>query len=89
MSKRPVGARRCIVCRGFFDKKVMLRLCHDREGLVIIDKDGTAGGKGSYICKSSSCIKKAQKKRIPDRIFKRSLDRDFYDGLTGVLDNEG
>ena len=50
------------------------------EGEIILDLTGKKSGRGAYICKSSSCLKKARRAKrlesslecaIPDAVYER------------------
>ena len=58
----------------------MIRVVRTPEGEIVLDFVGKKSGRGAYICKNASCLKKARKARrlesslecsIPDEIFDR------------------
>ena len=52
-----------------FPKKDLVRVLKTPEGTVVIDLSGKKSGRGAYICKNSSCLKKALKaKRIQSNL---------------------
>ena len=65
-------------CNDRFPKNALLRVVRDPEGNVSLDFTGKKSGRGAYICKNVSCLKKAQKTKrlsrvleceIPDEVF--------------------
>ena len=65
-------------CNERFPKSALLRVVRDPEGNVTLDFTGKKSGRGAYICKNVSCLKKAQKTKrlsrvleceIPDEVF--------------------
>ena len=65
-------------CNEHFPKSALLRVVRDPEGNVSLDFTGKKSGRGAYICKNVSCLKKAQKTKrlsrvleceIPDEVF--------------------
>ena len=65
-------------CNERFPKNALLRVVRDPEGNVSLDFTGKKSGRGAYICKNVSCLKKAQKTKrlsrvleceIPDEVF--------------------
>ena len=65
-------------CNERFPKSALLRVVRDPEGNVSLDFTGKKSGRGAYICKNVSCLKKAQKTKrlsrvleceIPDEVF--------------------
>lgn len=47
--------RSCIVCRSKRSKGDLLRLVKAMGGGVAVDEDGTAPGRGAYVCREESC----------------------------------
>ena len=65
-------------CNERFPKIALLRVVRDPEGNVSLDFTGKKSGRGAYIWKNVSCLKKAQKTKrlsrvleceIPDEVF--------------------
>ncbi len=65
-------------CNERFPKNTLLRVVRDPEGNVSLDFTGKKSGRGAYICKNVSCLRKAQKTKrlsrvlecdIPDEVF--------------------
>ena len=72
--------RKCTGCQGRFPKNTLIRVLRTPEGEILLDLTGKKSGRGAYICKNASCLKKARKARrleaslecnIPDEIFDR------------------
>ena len=67
--EKKVPLRKCLGCMSSFPKKDLVRVLKTPEGAVIIDLSGKKSGRGAYICKNSSCLKKALKaKRIQSNL---------------------
>ena len=67
--KKKVPLRKCLGCMSSFPKKDLVRVLKTPEGAVVIDLSGKKSGRGAYICKNSSCLKKALKaKRIQSNL---------------------
>lgn len=65
-------------CNERFPKISLLRVVRDPAGNVSLDFTGKKSGRGAYICKNVSCLRKAQKTKrlsrvleceIPDEVF--------------------
>jgi predicted RNA-binding protein YlxR (DUF448 family) len=54
-----VAVRTCVGCRQKRPKKELVRFVITREGLAV----GNADGRGTYLCRSRSCLDKALKGR--------------------------
>ena len=67
--EKKVPLRKCLGCMSSFPKKDLVRVLKTPEGTVVIDLSGKKSGRGAYICKNSSCLKKALKaKRIQSNL---------------------
>ena len=60
------------------NKKIPMRKC---IGDIFIVPIGKSNGRGAYICRSLSCLKKARKSKGLDRSFKTSISEEVYDAL--------
>ena len=78
IKKQPI--RRCTGCGEHFPKSALIRVLRTPEGEIVLDGSGKKSGRGAYICKSASCLKKARKARrlessldctIPDEVYNR------------------
>ena len=72
--------RRCLGCMQSFPKKDLIRLVRTPEGNAELDFVGKKSGRGAYICKNTTCFKKARKAgrfqrnlecEIPEEVFNR------------------
>ena len=77
---RKTPTRRCTGCGEHFPKNTLIRVLRTPEGEIILDLVGKKSGRGAYICKSSSCLKKARRAKrleaslecaIPDEVYER------------------
>ena len=77
---KKIPERKCTGCQGRFPKNTLIRVLRTPEGEIVLDLTGKRSGRGAYICKNASCLKKARKARrlesslecsIPDEIFDR------------------
>lgn len=85
---KKIPTRKCTGCAGHFPKNALVRILRTPSGEILIDENGKMSGRGAYICKSASCLKKARKAgriersldcRIPDEIYEK-LEQE----LTGI-----
>jgi len=73
--------RRCIGCQGTFLKKELIRVVRSPEGDVSIDFTGKKSGRGAYICKNETCLKKAKKSGALHRSLDVEISEELYDEL--------
>ena len=78
--KKKIPLRQCVGCSERMAKSELIRVVRTPEGEIVLDLTGKRSGRGAYICKNASCLKKARKARrlesslecgIPDEIFDR------------------
>ena len=76
--KQPI--RRCIGCNEHFPKTSLTRVVRTPEGEIVLDATGKRSGRGAYVCKSVSCLKKARRAKrlesalecvIPETVYSR------------------
>ena len=80
MNKK-IPMRKCIGCQESKAKKDLVRMVKPKDGDIFIDPTGKSNGRGAYICRSLSCLKKARKSKGLDRSFKTSISEEVYDSL--------
>jgi len=82
-SKGHIPLRTCISCGQKRNKKELIRLALDANSQVVRDDLGKKQGRGAYICKSDSCLKKLFKHKRLNRVFrseeKIALSSDLKD----------
>ena len=75
----------CTGCGEMKPKKELIRIVHNAQGEISLDKTGKKAGRGAYICNNIDCLKKARKAKrlekafacaIPDTIFAQ-LEEEF------------
>ena len=81
MSNKKVPLRQCIGCHEMKSKRDMIRVIKTAEGEICLDGTGRKNGRGAYICRSLSCLKKARKSKGLDRSFKTSISEEVYAAL--------
>lgn len=88
--KKPkkIPMRKCVVTNERFPKKELLRVVRTPEGNVIYDKTGKANGRGVYLSKTKTVIKKAKEKNILSRHLNIEVKDEIFNELFKVLENE-
>ena len=80
-----VPQRTCIGCNSQKDKKDLIRIVKNKEGIISIDKTGKEQGRGAYICDNIECLEKAIKTKRLERTFEIKISEEIYDELRGVI----
>lgn len=78
VKRQPV--RRCVGCGEHFPKSELMRVLRTPAGEIVLDLVGKMSGRGAYLCKNVTCLKKARKTgriaaslecAIPEEVFDR------------------
>jgi hypothetical protein len=70
MKPRKIPIRTCTACRTSADKKDLLRIVRTAAGEIVVDPTGRVAGRGTYLCASKDCLKKAIKEKRISRALK-------------------
>lgn len=92
--QKKIPERRCVGCMGTFEKRELIRIVRapadttantSESGVpsvsISIDFTGKKSGRGAYICKSESCLKKARKSGALSRALECEISPEIYDDL--------
>ncbi|MBR5143592.1 MAG: YlxR family protein [Clostridia bacterium] len=82
---RKVPTRRCTGCGEHFPKNTLIRVLRTPDEQVILDLTGKKSGRGAYICKSASCLKKARKSRRIELSLKCTISEELYERMEEEL----
>ena len=77
--------RTCMGCNSKKDKKDLIRIVKNKEGIISIDKTGKANGRGAYICNNINCLEKAIKTKRLEKAFGTKISEEIYESLRGVI----
>ena len=81
MKQRKIPLRTCVVSNEKCEKKDLLRVVRNNEGVVFVDDTLKANGRGAYLKKDSSVIEKAKKTKILERHLNVKIEDEIYDDL--------
>ena len=82
---KKIPERQCLGCNGHFPKKELLRVVRDPEGAVSLDFTGKKSGRGAYICKSSTCLLKAERSGRLARNLACEIPAEIYQAMREEL----
>lgn len=82
---KKIPQRSCIGCNQKKDKKDLIRIVKNKEGIIKIDKTGKLEGRGSYICNNVECLEKVIKSKRLEKTFEMKIDDEIYNSLRGVI----
>ena len=84
--KKPL--RQCLGCNEHKEKNELLRVVRTPEGEVVLDFTGKRSGRGAYICKSVSCLKKARKSGRIGKSLECAIPEEVYAALESAMAEE-
>ena len=85
MKQKKIPLRSCIITREKLPKKELIRIVKDNTGEVFIDLAGKANGRGAYIKKDLSIVKKAIANKRLDKHLDISIPQSIYDQLEKLI----
>ncbi len=80
-----VPLRRCMACNEQKEKKDLLRIVKNKDGILEIDLSGKKNGRGAYICKKEECLNKVKKTKRLEKVLNTNIDEQFYESIRGVI----
>jgi len=69
--KGHIPIRTCVSCGAKRNKKELIRLVLDAQGVIIGYDSGKGEGRGAYVCMSKSCWESLRKGRLLNRAFRK------------------
>lgn len=72
-------------CNQKKNKKDLIRIVKNKDGIINIDKTGKLEGRGAYICDSIDCLEKVKKSKRLEKVLETKIDDEIYDKLRGVI----
>ena len=85
MKQRKIPIRMCVGCRQNLPKKQLVRVVKSPTGDISIDLTGKKSGRGAYICKDVSCLKKAMKTKALQRALECDISSEIFESLNEEL----
>ena len=79
--QKKIPQRQCMGCRERKNKRDMIRVVRQTDGIVSLDFSGKLNGRGAYICPDPECLKKARKAKSLDRSLEVTIPEEVYDRL--------
>ena len=80
-----IPQRRCVGCSVSKNKFELIRIVRDSNGDVSVDLTGKKSGRGAYICKDETCLKKALKSRKIERDLEIKLSEELMEKLQSEI----
>jgi len=81
MKQRKIPMRTCVVSGEKCEKKDLLRVVRNNEGVVFVDDTQKANGRGAYLKKDKDIIEKARKNKALEKHLETTIPNEIYDEL--------
>jgi len=78
--------RRCVGCGESKPKKELIRVVRTPEADIILDPTGKKSGRGAYVCRDKTCLRKAMKSKRLERSLETEIPADICESLERELD---
>ena len=83
---KKIPLRTCVVTKEVLPKKELIRVACTKEGLVSVDRQGKAPGRGAYLKLSKEVILLAKKSKALDRKLETTVPDAIYEELLSLVD---
>jgi predicted RNA-binding protein YlxR (DUF448 family) len=87
--KKKIPERKCTGCGETKPKNTLLRVVRSPEGIISLDFTGKKSGRGAYICKKSTCLKKARKAKRLEKNLECEIPDEVYEMLEREMSENG
>jgi predicted RNA-binding protein YlxR (DUF448 family) len=77
--------RTCVVTKEALPKKELIRICATKDGVVSIDLNGKAPGRGAYLKLSQDVIVLAKKNKALDKKLETPVPEEIYEQLSKLV----
>ena len=85
--KKKIPMRQCLGCNEHKPKGELMRVVRTPEGETVLDFTGKKSGRGAYVCKSLSCLRKARKSRRLERSLDCTITEEVYDRMESEIES--
>ncbi len=77
--------RQCLGCNEHKPKVELIRVVRTPEGETVLDFTGKKSGRGAYVCRSLSCLKKARRSRRLEKNLSCEISDEVYDKMESEI----
>ena len=87
MKVKKIPMRSCVVTREKCEKRELLRIVKDKDGVVSVDLTGKMNGRGAYIKKDLNVLEKARKSKILEKRLEVEIKDEVYEEIKEICKN--
>ena len=78
---KKIPQRTCIGCKTKKEKRELIRIVRNKEGMIAVDKTGKMQGRGAYLCDKIECLEKAIKTKSLERALDVKIEEEIYEKI--------
>lgn len=83
--KKKMPQRRCIGCGESRPKSELIRIVRAPDGTISLDATGKKAGRGAYLCRSVTCLRRANRAHRLERNLDCPVPQEVYAALEEEL----
>ena len=85
MKVKKIPMRSCVITHEKCEKRELLRIVKDKNGVVAVDKTGKMNGRGAYIKKDLDVLEKAKKTKALEKHLETSIPDCIYENIEKII----
>ena len=82
---KKIPMRQCLGCNEHKPKIELMRVVRTPEGDTVLDFTGKKSGRGAYVCRSLSCLRKARKSKRLEKNLDCAISDEVYDKMESEI----
>lgn len=85
MKVKKIPIRSCVITHEKCEKRELLRIVKDKDGVVSVDLTGKMNGRGAYIKKDLEVLEKAKKTKALEKHLETSIPDSIYESIEKII----
>ena len=85
MKVKKIPMRSCVITHEKCEKRELLRIVKDKNGVVSVDLTGKMNGRGAYIKKDLEVLEKAKKTKALEKHLETSIPDSIYESIEKII----
>ena len=85
MKVKKIPMRSCVITHEKCEKRELLRIVKDKDGVVSVDLTGKMNGRGAYIKKDLEVLEKANKTKALEKHLETSIPDSIYESIEKII----
>ena len=85
MKVKKIPMRSCVITHEKCEKRELLRIVKDKDGVVSVDVTGKRNGRGAYLKKDLEVLEKAKKTKALEKHLETSIPDSIYESIEKII----